>query len=71
MYNEAVVAAGEAESGITIHLVDEQYDHGRILFQAHCDVLPCDTAMDVAAKIHLLEQEHFPEVIDDYLTTLL
>ena len=69
--HEAVVAAGEAESGITIHLVDEQYDHGRILFQAHCDVLPCDTAMDVAAKIHLLEQEHFPEVIDDYLTTLL
>ena len=69
--HEAVVAAGEQESGITIHLVDEQYDHGKTLFQAKCDVLPCDTAMDVAAKIHLLEQEHFPEVVDGYLSNLL
>ncbi|MBQ9584170.1 MAG: phosphoribosylglycinamide formyltransferase [Bacteroidales bacterium] len=69
--HEAVVAAGEAETGITIHLVDEQYDHGRTLFQARCEVLPCDTALDIAAKIHLLEQEHFPEVVDGYLSTLL
>lgn len=68
--HEAVVAAGEPESGITIHLVDEQYDHGKILFQARCEVLPCDTALDVAAKIHLLEQEHFPEVVDGYLSHL-
>jgi phosphoribosylglycinamide formyltransferase-1 len=66
--HEAVVAAKEIESGITIHLVDEQYDHGKTLFQAKCEVLPCDTAMDVAAKIHLLEQEHFPTVVDDYLS---
>lgn len=66
--HEAVVAAKEMESGITIHLVDEQYDHGKTLFQAKCEVLPCDTALDVAAKIHLLEQEHFPEVVDDYLS---
>jgi phosphoribosylglycinamide formyltransferase-1 len=66
--HEAVVAANEIESGITIHLVDEQYDHGKTLFQAKCEVLPCDTAMDVAAKIHLLEQEHFPTVVDDYLS---
>ncbi len=69
--HEAVVANKEVESGITIHLVDEQYDHGTILFQAHCDVLPCDTALDVAAKIHLLEQEHFPEVVDGYLCNLI
>lgn len=69
--HEAVVAAGEVETGITIHLVDEQYDHGKTLFQAKCEVLPCDTAMDVAAKIHLLEQEHFPEVVDGYLSNLL
>ena len=69
--HEAVVAAGEAETGITIHLVDEQYDHGRTLFQARCEVLPCDTALDIAAKIHLLEQEHVPEVVDGYLSTLL
>jgi phosphoribosylglycinamide formyltransferase-1 len=48
--HEAVVAAGEVETGITIHLVDEQYDHGKTLFQAKCEVLPCDTALDVAAK---------------------
>ena len=66
--HEAVVAAKEVESGITIHLVDEQYDHGKTLFQAKCEVLPCDTALDVAAKIHLLEQAHFPEVVDDYLS---
>jgi len=66
--HEAVVAAKEEESGITIHLVDEQYDHGKTLFQARCDVLPCDTAHDVAAKIHLLEQEYFPTVVDDYLS---
>lgn len=66
--HEAVVAAKEVESGITIHLVDEQYDHGKTLFQARCEVLPCDTAHDVAAKIHLLEQAHFPEVVDDYLS---
>ena len=66
--HEAVVAAKEVESGITIHLVDEQYDHGKTLFQARFEVLPCDTALDVAAKIHLLEQAHFPEVVDDYLS---
>lgn len=69
--HEAVVAAGERETGITIHLVDEQYDHGKTLFQARCEVLPCDTAKDVAAKIHLLEQAHFPEVVDDYLSNLI
>ncbi|MBP5505908.1 MAG: phosphoribosylglycinamide formyltransferase [Bacteroidales bacterium] len=69
--HEAVVAAGEPETGITIHLVDEQYDHGKTLFQARCEVMPCDTALDVAAKIHLLEQEHFPEVVDGYLSNLL
>ncbi|MCF0173637.1 MAG: phosphoribosylglycinamide formyltransferase [Bacteroidales bacterium] len=69
--HEAVVAAGEKESGITIHLADNLYDHGRILFQARCEVLPCDTPLDVAAKIHILEMENFPEVIDGYLSKLL
>ena len=69
--HEAVVSAGEVETGITIHLVDEQYDHGKTIFQAKCEVLPCDTALDVAAKIHRLEQEHFPEVVEGYLSHLL
>ena len=68
--HEAVVATHETETGITIHLVDSQYDHGRILFQAKCPVAPTDTAEDVAAKIHVREQRHFPDVILNYLNTL-
>lgn len=65
--HEAVVASGEKESGITIHLVNEIYDNGRILFRALCPVLSSDTPDDVAAKIHELEQAHFPAVVEDYI----
>lgn len=63
--HEAVVAAHEQESGITIHIVDQYYDRGTNLFQARCSVTPEDTADTLAAKIHLLEKEHFPRVIDE------
>ena len=63
--HEAVVAAHEHESGITIHIVDHQYDRGTTLFQARCTVTPDDTPDTLAAKIHLLEKEHFPRVIDE------
>ena len=63
--HEAVVAAGERESGITIHIVDHHYDRGTTLFQARCTVTPDDTPDTLAAKIHLLEKEHFPRVIDE------
>lgn len=59
----AVVAAGEKESGITIHYIDEHYDEGSILFQAQCPVLPEDTPADVAQKVHALEYEWFPKII--------
>ena len=62
--HEAVVAAKEIQSGITIHYVNEQYDEGEIIFQATCDVLPTDTADDVAEKVHALEYEHFPKMIE-------
>ena len=62
--HEAVVAAGEHESGITIHIVDENYDRGTLLEQARCNVTPDDTPDTLAAKIHLLEKEYFPRVID-------
>ena len=65
--HEAVVLAGEKESGITIHYVDELYDHGNIIFQATCPVLEGDSADSVAAKIHLLEHEHYPLIIEDVL----
>ncbi|MET0464215.1 MAG: phosphoribosylglycinamide formyltransferase [Chitinophagaceae bacterium] len=66
----AVVAAGEKESGITIHFVDEHYDHGNIIFQATCEVTPADTADTVAAKVHALEHEHFPRVVEEVLNRM-
>ena len=63
--HEAVVAAGEKESGITIHYVNENYDEGRIIFQARCPVFPSDTPDEVAEKVHALEYEHFPRVIGE------
>ena len=68
--HKAVVECGETESGITIHLIDEQYDKGTTFFQAKCPVLPTDTPDDVAAKVHALEYEHFPHVIEEILHTL-
>ncbi len=61
--HEAVIAAGENESGITIHFVDELYDHGEIIFQAKCEVAQQDTAETLAQKIHLLEHANYPAVI--------
>ena len=65
--HEAVVAGGERESGITIHYVNENYDEGQIIFQAHCPVLPSDTPADVATKVHALEYTHYPRVIESLL----
>ena len=62
--HEAVIRAGETESGITIHQVDELYDHGQILFQASCPVLSGDTADSLAERVHQLEHRHFPVVIE-------
>jgi phosphoribosylglycinamide formyltransferase-1 len=65
--HNAVVANKETETGITIHYVNENYDEGAVIFQAKCNVLPTDTAIDVARKIHLLEMEHVPRVVDQLL----
>lgn len=62
--HQAVVEALETESGITIHYVNENYDEGNIIFQATCPVLPSDTPEMVADKVHALEYEHFPKVIE-------
>ena len=61
--HEAVLAAGEKESGITIHYVDERYDHGRIFFQTSVTLSREETADSLADKIHSLEHRHFPEQI--------
>ncbi len=65
--HRAVVEAGEKESGITIHYINEHYDEGDIIFQARCPLLPGDTPEDLAAKVHALEYAYYPEVIDSIL----
>lgn len=64
--HEAVVAAGERETGITVHIVSEKCDEGRIVFQASVAVDPADSSADVEAKVHDLERQHFPRVVDEY-----
>ena len=63
--HEAVLAAGEQQSGITIHYVNDRYDSGDIIFQATCPVLPDDTPDTLAARVHELEYRHFPRVIEE------
>jgi phosphoribosylglycinamide formyltransferase-1 len=65
--HEAIIRAGEKESGITIHYVDEHYDNGDIIFQAKCKIDKEDTPQTLAARIHQLEHEHFPHVIEQVL----
>jgi phosphoribosylglycinamide formyltransferase-1 len=61
----AVLASGDQESGITIHYVDEHYDHGAPIFQARCPVLPTDTPDTLAGRIHELEHLHFPHIVEE------
>ena len=69
--HEAVKAAGEKESGITIHYVSEVCDGGEIIAQFHTALAPDDTPDDIAAKIHELEQAHFPQVIEEVISRQL
>lgn len=66
--HEAVLNAGEVESGITIHYVDEHYDNGDIIFQTACPVLPGDGPGDVAQRVHLLEHLHYPKVVEEVIS---
>lgn len=66
--HEAVVKNREPQTGITIHLANEKYDDGDVLFQADVEVLPTDDAENVAKKISVLEQNYFPKVIDAWLS---
>lgn len=65
--HEAVIANKEKESGITIHFVDDLYDHGAVIFQASCVVTDNDTADTLAQKIHALEHAHFSKVVEGVL----
>lgn len=65
--HEAVKAAGETETGITIHLVNEHYDEGEILFQTSCGVTSQDSPTAIAAKVNQLEYRHYPVVIEKWI----
>jgi phosphoribosylglycinamide formyltransferase 1 len=61
--HEAVVNAGEKQTGITIHYVDQVYDHGEIIFQASCNLEGGETAESLSVKVLALEHEHFSKII--------
>ncbi len=65
--HEAVIAAREAQSGITIHLINERYDEGRFLLQATCPVFPSDTPESLAQRIHTLEHRFYPSTIEQFI----
>jgi phosphoribosylglycinamide formyltransferase-1 len=67
--HEAVKEAGDLHSGITIHLVDAEYDEGKVIFQATCAVAKEDSATEIAAKVHDLEYQHYPSVIEKWITS--
>jgi phosphoribosylglycinamide formyltransferase-1 len=66
--HEAVKTSAETETGITIHLVNEHYDKGRILFQGKCPVESSYTPQQIAACVHKLEYEHYPIVIEQWIS---
>jgi phosphoribosylglycinamide formyltransferase-1 len=65
--HEAVKEKGEIATGITIHLVNEHYDEGRVIFQASCPVGPQDTPETIAQQVHRLEYAHYPRVIEEWI----
>lgn len=65
--HEAVKLAGEKETGITIHLVNEHYDEGRVLFQKSCPVEVAFSANDIATCVQALEHKHYPDVIENWI----
>lgn len=65
--HEAVLRNKDRESGISIHYVNELYDEGSIIFQAKCPVSPSDNPQTLAEKVHKLEYEHYPRVIEEIL----
>jgi phosphoribosylglycinamide formyltransferase, formyltetrahydrofolate-dependent len=68
--HESVLNAGEMESGISIHYVDEHYDNGDIIFQTACPIFETDTPSSLAERIHKLEHVHYPRIISEVIKSL-
>lgn len=65
--HEAVKASREQETGITIHLVNDRYDEGKILFQGKCVITENDSPEQIASCVQKLEHEHYPKVIEKWI----
>jgi phosphoribosylglycinamide formyltransferase-1 len=65
--HQAVKDAGSAETGITIHLVNDRYDEGRVIFQGRCSVDVNSSPEEIAKRVHALEYEHYPRVIEKWI----
>jgi phosphoribosylglycinamide formyltransferase 1 len=65
--HKAVIANKEKKSGITVHYVNEQYDEGKIIYQAECKVEDLDTPETLANRVHALEHEHYPVIVERLL----
>jgi phosphoribosylglycinamide formyltransferase 1 len=65
--HESVRSMNEIETGITIHLVNDMYDEGKVLYQAKCEVLSTDTPQQIAHKVHQLEYACYPKVIEKWI----
>ncbi len=68
--HEVIIANGEKQSGISIHYVNNNYDEGQIIFQAKVDIEGGETAESLAGKIHGLEYEHFPKVLEEVINNI-
>lgn len=68
--HEAVKAAGDLQTGITIHLVNDRYDEGKILFQGTCAIAEHLTPDEIAECVHKLEHEHYPRVIEEWIKSV-
>jgi len=68
--HEAVINNQETESGITIHLVNNEYDEGEIIFQAKCSIHPQMGSKQLAAKVQQLEHQHYPKVIEEFVNKI-
>ncbi len=68
--HNAVKEAGEKESGITIHYVNEQYDDGDIVFQKTCGLSVDDTSHTIAKKVQILEHRYFPIIVENLVSNL-
>lgn len=68
--HEAVLASGDAETGISIHYVNEKFDEGEIIYQSKCSIEKQDDVEKLAYKVHQLEHQHYPKIIEDLLKKL-